>query len=590
MRTFSRSLVLSGLFLCVLPAVTANANDNGRISGNIASASGTPLRDAIIKIFRETSQSETLLIARSDGRGFFKSADLAPGTYHLHVSRPGYQPVTTDRFKIDAGRTISLDIILQEFIGYISNDDDPRNWDLKTVMRSTSDRRLIFQNASGSAGSDREEGESPFYRSGAMSIASGTSFGDENYLVGPQVSQNGVSSNFAFTEPINPHSRMIVSGQMDFGYGSFWRVRNTYNYQPDKDNDYRVSVGYGRMNVNDPGPSSMSSSQLLSQESGWRESGVQTLAVGLEGTTRVLDLLAVKYGFDYSRLSYDVSRSFFYPSVQILLAPLEGWSFQTSFTSQRVSDANTVMLPDGEVLNLSEPTIITMIGNQVSMSQVRHSEVAAQRTFAEGTAVEVAIYQDYTQGPGLPIMVTTITPKEQQSQVVGINEDHSSQQGARVTIRHKITGHLNGSLSYVFGDATNISNMNEPVSSDNLSENLAKYTQQRRQHSITGRLDATLPVTKTNVLATVRWYSGNPLTPADWFSDRMDIGTKSTNFEVRQVIPVPEFLGTAGRWEVLVDLRNILNQGKEVLPTTDGEIVLNRNPRSLRFGLSLAFR
>jgi hypothetical protein len=45
-----------------------------------------------------------------------------------------------------------------------------------------------------------------------------------------------------------------------------------------------------------------------------------------------------------------------------------------------------------------------------------------------------------------------------------------------------------------------------------------------------------------------------------------------------------------GRWEVMVDLRNILNQGKEIMPTSDGEIVLNRNPRSLRFGLSLSFR
>jgi len=44
-----------------------------------------------------------------------------------------------------------------------------------------------------------------------------------------------------------------------------------------------------------------------------------------------------------------------------------------------------------------------------------------------------------------------------------------------------------------------------------------------------------------------------------------------------------------GRWEILVDLRNILNQGMESLPTPGGEIVLNRNPRSLRFGFSLSF-
>jgi hypothetical protein len=70
----------------------------------------------------------------------------------------------------------------------------------------------------------------------------------------------------------------------------------------------------------------------------------------------------------------------------------------------------------------------------------------------------------------------------------------------------------------------------------------------------------------------------------------MDIGAKSTNLEIRQVLPLPEFIESAGRWEILVDLRNVLNQGKEVIPTSDGEIVLNRNPRSMRFGLSLSFR
>jgi hypothetical protein len=171
-----------------------------------------------------------------------------------------------------------------------------------------------------------------------------------------------------------------------------------------------------------------------------------------------------------------------------------------------------------------------------------------------------------------------------------MNEDSSKQRGVRITVKQKILYSLSGSVAYVYGNATSISGISEPMSSDRLDENLASYMLRRCQHSVTGRLEAVLPITKTNVVATVRWYSGNPLTPADWFSDQMDIGTKSTNFEIRQAIPLPEFLGTVGRWEILVDLRNILDQGREVLPTTDGEIVLSRNPRSLRFGLSLNFR
>jgi hypothetical protein len=589
MRIPFRIPIFLSLFLLVISVGAANAKSHGRITGNITSVSGSPLHDAIIKIFRDLRQGEAISIARSNTRGFFASADLTPGTYYLQVSRQGYEPVTTSRFIIDSERTVSLDIALQELMNYISRDDDPRNWGLKTVMRSTSDRRLIFRNAPGDVMPVDEDGTSPFYRSGAMSIASSTSLSGESFLPRPQSSQNGVSSTFAYTEPISRRSRMIFTGQIDFGSGSFWRVRDTYNYQPDGDHDYRVSVGYGRMNAYYPGSNSLSA-RFISEESGMPESGMQTLAFGMEGRTKFLDLLAIDYGFDYSRMHYGEAKSLFYPSLQIILTPLEGWSFQTSFTSRRASDTNTVVLPDGEVLDLTEPTLITMIGNKVSMSQVKHSEIAAQKVLTPATTLEVAVFQDHMEGPGLPLMVTTITQSEKKSHVVEMNEDSSNQRGIRVTVRHRIFDHLRGSLAYVYGDAIGISNIEVPILSESLDPSLANCMHRRAQHSVTGRLDAILPITKTNVLATVRWYSGNPLTPVDWFSDRADIGTKSTNFEIRQGVPLPEFFGTTGQWEILVDLRNVLNQGRESLPATDGEVVLNRNPRSLRFGLNLNFR
>jgi hypothetical protein len=224
------------------------------------------------------------------------------------------------------------------------------------------------------------------------------------------------------------------------------------------------------------------------------------------------------------------------------------------------------------------------------MSQIRHSEISAERTVGPDTALEIAVYQDRTQGPGLPVMITTITPTERKSQVVEMGEDRSGQRGMRITLKRKIAGNLKASIGYVYGDAVSISGLNGQTSGEFLDGKLSSFLRQRNQHSITGKIDATLPLTKTNVLATMRWYPGNPITPVDWFSDRMDIGTKSTSFEIRQMIPIPDFMGTAGRWEILVDLRNVLNQGKEVLTTSDGEIVFNRNPRSLRFGLSLSFR
>ena len=589
-RDFSRTVALFGLLLFSLPASSDAGQKSGRITGMIKSVSGSPLHDAVVRIFRQVREGEALTVAKTNNQGFFKSASLTPGTYYLQISRQGYEPVTTTKFIIDPGRTASLDIVLQEFVGFITNNEDPRNWDLKTVMRSTSDRRMIFRGLPGSIPAD--PADSTFYRTAAMSIASSSTPSGHNYLAFSQASQNGVSSNFAFAEPVSQHSRMILSGQLDFGNGAFWRLRNTYNYRPSNDSDYRLSVGYGQMNVNYPGFNSVSPQMLspaTSPGTAFRESGVKTLAFGVEGNTNFMDLMAIRYGFDFSRLSHGDSKSFFNPSLQILVRPAEGWNIQTSFTSRRLSDTNSVTLPDGEILNLSEPTLITMVGNRVSMSQVRHSEISAEREIGKHSALEFAVYQDRTKGPGLPVMVTTITPVERNSQVIEMNEDQYSQRGVRVTLRRQLTENLGASVAYVYGDSMNITGVDGIVLSEGLNA-LADYMQQRNQHSITGRLDATIPLTRTNILATVRWYSGSPINPVDWFSDRMDIGTKSTNFEIRQIIPVPEFIGSTSRWEILMDLRNVLNQGKEVLPTSDGEIVLNRNPRSMRFGLSVSFR
>jgi hypothetical protein len=589
MNHFSRKAIFFGFLLFLLPAVEANAGGNSRITGMIKNVSGSPLCDVVIRIVRDVNQGKALAIARTDSRGFFKALNLSPGTYYLQISHQGYQPVKTTTFVLDSGRTASLNVVLQDIIGLISNNDDPRNWDLKTVMRSTSDRRLIFRNVPGGHITDIEAGQASFYRSGAMKIESGSVLDSANYLAHPQASQTGVSSNFAITEPLSQHSRMILSGQVDFGGGAFWRLRNTYNYRPTEDHDYRISAGYGQMNVNYPGYASISS-QILSQETGVRDSGVRTIAVGLEGNTNFLDFLSVQYGIDYSRLYYRGSKGLFYPSVQIVVHPAEGWSVQTSFTSRRVSDTNSVALPDGEILNLAEPAMITMVDGRVSMSQIRHSEVAAKRELSEDTAVEFAVYQDRILGPGLPVMITTVTPSARHSQIVEMNDEFSAQRGARVTLKQRITDTLRASVDYVYGDALSISGIDSPVSSESMEARLGSYLQQRNLHSITGCIDTMIPYTKTNILATARWYPGNPVTPVDWFSDRMDIGTKSTNFEVRQLIPVPDFLSTTGRWEVMVNLRNVLNQGKEVLATNDGEIIVNRNPRSLRFGLSLSFR
>jgi len=594
MKPFLKMLVLSGVLAGALgPAAAAAKDDAGRIAGNVADALGAPLRNAVVQVVQAVEDGENFTTLRSDARGFFKTAVLAPGVYRLQVSRQGYKPVSTARFVVDESRSVSLEIMLQKFSDAVTRDDDPRNQGLRQVLRGVSDRRLIFRSAPGDVPEAvaSEPSADAFARGGGMSIVSGSS-GSAGYILRPQASQNGVSSNFAFTEPVGAHSRVIVSGQVDAGAGAFWRLRNTYNYRPDKDHDYNVSVGYGRMSGNLLVSDSISSPGRVPPSA----DGLETIAFSTGGTTRLFDLLSVSYGFDYARLHYSEDEGYFFPSLQILLTPAAGWSFETSFTSRRLNDASAVTLPGGEVLNLAEPTLITLLGDRVGMSQVRHSEASVRHELAPGTSLELAVYQDYINGSGIPLLVTAVTPSGQRSRVVEMNEDRSRQKGLRLTAKRELLENLTGSVVYIYGESREISPVAEVAGSSSLAttaeleENPEAFMRQECRHSVTGRIDAFVPASRTSVIATVRWNSGNPLTALDWFSDRADIGTNSATLEIRQLVPLPAFLDVAGRWEVMFELRNALNQGRKKLTTADGEIAFDRNPRSVRFGLNYTFR
>jgi hypothetical protein len=573
--------ILIGLIACT--SAMADARDNtGRVAGNVSDLLGSPIQDAIVRVVQLVDGVENFISTRSDEHGFFRTPALSAGVYSLQISHQDYRPVATTQFVVDGSHSVSLEIALRKLADSLTLDEDPRNQGFRQVLRGISDRRLIFRSAPASGVA--ENAPDPFTAGGVMSIASGSSQ-NESYFLRPQASQSGVSSNFAFTEPLNSTSRIILSAQVDSGADSFWRLRNTYSYRPDRDHDYSISVGYGRMSGNQIVSDSISTStNFLSMAD-----GLETFAFGTEGETRLFDILSIRYGVDYSKLYYGTDKSFFSPSLRILLTPVRGWSFEAFITSKPQNDDSSITLPNGEILNLTEPTRITIAGNKVSMSQVRHSETVVRRDLTPETSVEFALYQDYISGPGIPLLVTTVTPSAQRSCVIEANDDNSSQKGLRFMAKHRIFEYLTGSIAYIYGESREIAQDAHQATISSLEENPENFMQRGYSHSLAGRVDTFIPITKTSIIAMLRWNSGYPLTTLDSFFGDMDISTKSANLEIRQSLPMPAFLDAAGRWEVMLELRNALNQGSMKLTAADGEIIFDRNPRSVRFGLNYSF-
>ena len=586
-----RASSLSLMFLLttlVLDASVSYAKSPGLVMGRVSAKDGSGVLGAVITIFKQDHDGGTISFTRSDKNGFYRLNDLTPGSYYLQVSREGFQPLTSSDVKVVAGRSTVLNVILQEFINLMSDDKNPRNLDLKSILRSTSDRRLIFRDLPGTSRTGQRETDTPFFRSGTINIASSAGLGNENYSVYPNNGENSVASNFAFTEPVSEHGRMIFSGQLSSGFDSYWRVRNTFQYRPEPDRDMKLSVGYGRMSMS--GSSVIDATrpmQFLSQDPSYRDGGVQTLMLGFEGRNKVMDSLAVEYGFDLSRIYYGQVKSAFSPYLQLVITPVNGWVIRSAMQSRRLSDANGIMLPDGELLNLMEPTYITKNEGDISISQFKHSELAVAKDLPDEASVELAVYEDHMVGAGTPFLVSTTSEDGPQVRMAQLAQNQTGEHGMRVTVSKKMLDYVTGSVAYVYGTGASFAPADTTMPADLLARDLLSFVHRSYYHSLKGEVRARLPRTNTSIAAALRWYPGYSLTPIDLFADKMDLMTKGVNFSIRQPIHFPDFLGSVGRWEALVDVRNLFDQGTDTFHTGTGDFCLIRNPRSLRFGINL---
>lgn len=587
-RLFSLALLV---FAIASTQVVVQAKAGGKVSGKVSDGTGEGLAGAVITLFRESGEGGTISFTRSDRRGAYSIANLSPGSYYLQVSREGFQPLTNSSIRIVSGKSVTLNVVLQTFVDLISADPDPRNWDLKSVVRSTSDRRLIFRNLPVSAPDDEVTAvaeEPTFKRGAALEVATNSGMGGENYFVSPSSGQNGVVSNFAYTEPVGGSGRMIFSGQLNSGSDSFWQVRDTLHYRTEPGRDLSFSVGYGRLGLNDAGMSSLTQpAEFLNRDPSLRDSGVQLVDVGFAGRSQFLEGISVDYGFDLTRVYSGTTKSFLSPYFQLVLTPADTWFLKAAMASRRASDSNTIFLPDGEPLNLTQPIYIAKINGELHLSQFKHGELAVEKTLPGHASIEVAVYEDHMNGPGVPFLVTAVCPGCGDTVVAQLREDQTAQHGLRIIANRRILDFLTGSIAYVYGTGTAVRVDGRSISSEELARDLLAYMHRSYYHSLTSQVSASFRKTHTNITAIFRWYPGAPITPIDLFADRADVMTKGVNFMVRQALPFPEFMSTVGRWEALVDVRNLFDQGNPLIPTTDGELVLTRNPRSLRFGLNL---
>lgn len=97
------------LFVCF---ASAAFGQSGTISGTVSDRSAAPIASVVVQV--KNGAIGTTRSVQSDAKGNYALADLSPGTYQLMAVGPGLAPFIRPDLKVEAGKTMHLDIRLDD--------------------------------------------------------------------------------------------------------------------------------------------------------------------------------------------------------------------------------------------------------------------------------------------------------------------------------------------------------------------------------------------------------------------------------------------------------------------------------------------
>lgn len=574
-------LVLAGGFAQGAPDPQGNG-----LEGFVRNETGNPLAGAIISLFKENWNDKALFTTKSQRDGSFLLSSLKPGKYVLNIVKMGYEPTT---YSLTAPlRNSPLFIILKA----ISQEEaSAKNWDFDTVLRASTEKNPIFrvagpnQASSGRRALKTGEQKEPT-RGGQIQVSAISPLNPMNYSVFPSPPGSGFSTRFAYVEPLSVNSNFIVTGLITTGVDSEHRIRSIINYKASNKHKLQLSVGYDKMGAKKQAIHQLGEVDAATLENDILDTiePIQNINVGIQDYFQIFEPLKVVYGFDinYNNVGRGIAR--ISPKFQLYLDPAESVQFRFLMNSDRVTHDNTMILPEGELVTLSSPYQVSKTGDKSFVNSVNHLESGVSFLFGENTNLEISSFLDEVAGTGFPFVAILKNPQSETVQYPFIPSDMSSSRGFRLNLTRKWSRFFTTSVLYVYGSAAEYE-----VSAQALAgmDGKAASVKNRFFNVVSAGVNASIPQTGTDLTAVYRFSDGTPLTPVDAYSNHYDVADNSLNVFVRQTLPL--FKGTVGRWEAILDIRNIMDQGIQIFETVSGDLILVRSTRTIRGGINFRF-
>ncbi|HVZ61280.1 MAG TPA: carboxypeptidase-like regulatory domain-containing protein [Terriglobales bacterium] len=553
-----------GLVLaCMALAIPVSAmSEPGRISGVVRNATGIPQIGAVVQIFSPSLTAETVF---TDASGLFESGELRPGNYQVRVTAPSYLPSLREGVSVKAGASLILNVTLNTLFEAldlmpsrrVTKDGDDWNW----TLRSAANRPILRV-----AGNDPVVVTSSNPEHVALKAHVAFVAGADAKGFG---SGGEMSTQFALEHSIFSSGMVTLGGNLGNGGGAQGVLRASYSQQTADGSLLEAAATVRRFAL----PANTV-----------RDSALEAMGLRLSDTFRVGDSVELKVGSEFQTVQLLGSITAWRPfgSVNVHLSPDTVVQYQYTTTEP---DTRVAKGYDSAPADLSESgPRLSLDGGRAVMERARHQEVSVSRRMGSNR-FQAAVYRDelkeaaltgasYFRGGYGPGVLPDVY-----SGTFTYNGGDLSTQGYRLVAERQIDSRITANMTYSYGGTIDLDGGSREWSQ-------AAFHPVKR-HSLSWKLSGEMPRTHTWWIASYRWTNGQALTPVDRFNSSPGQADSNLNIFIRQPLPGSGF---QGRFEALMDMRNLLAQGYVPVIGQDGQtIYLVQSARSVRGGLAFRF-
>ena len=499
------------------------ASSLGSFSGRIQDPSGKPLSNILVALLYTSPEPTPLpILTRSDEAGEIRLSNLEAGNYELLVKNSQYRSPNRNLVQVLPGKTTVLSLVLQQLFGEGSFDEE--NQEVKTVLRNAGDDRLIFRYLPETTGQDSDS--SPLAASLGEAVVqvygNGSSRGSYPVVTGDGA--GGATTHFALVQSLGTSSKYIVAGQLSSGVEELWRLRNSVELPLSDSHTFGVFVGYGRENFAQSGLAPYGNPTTLGHhlDDAPTIGSTRVLSLGIQEKLLLGNVLSILWGLELNQVTANQRQTFLNPNAELSYSPTEQTKFKVMMASKRMTHSGSLLLPDGEMLNLREAVYFSRVGNQLAVSTPRHYRGSITQQLTKNTEIELAAYENQLFGETTPLLAYS---KEGPARPgFQLADEHAVNRGYRVMVRRRLGNTLNTALSYIHGKASGISR-DATLVFDEFA--LDQAIERRNFHTLNAEIEAYIPFSGTRLNALVKFASnGHPITTLDAFSDTYETGNE----------------------------------------------------------------